>query len=341
MSGSRMVRGASPVVAAAMAVAVSGGPTAAELPAEVRAFTEENLAACREVGGTPRLSGLELPGVGTTTDGRPLYLTEVDLNGDGRPDYVTDLVGLECENAWSYFCGSAGCPVTVWIAGTDGHTVAWGGHAQGWELRGTDVVLFLHGQMCNPPRVGADGCEMALSFDGTGGSVADPAPAPAAAPGASQPPRARPAAASAAPVVPTAPPPPAPTLPALMDEPAAGWSFDQTADGAGWFAGIADADSGARLDWLCAKGRQSYLAVTPYDVDGPLVIDVDGRVQSFDVQIENGTAYAPISITAPIFAHIASGTGFSVLDADGAPVARFSMEGAPVAIGQAEGRCRV
>jgi hypothetical protein len=98
---------------------------------------------------------------------------------------------------------------------------------------------------------------------------------------------------------------------------------------------------GIRLDWLCAKGRQSYLAVTPFAGAGPLVLDVDGRVQSFEVLVQNGTAYAPVSVTAPIFAHVASGAGFAVLDTAGRPVARFSMEGAPGAIGQAEGRCRV
>ena len=322
-------------------MALAGGGAAlaqdGDLPSAIVDFTRENVDTCRDVGGTPRLSGLDFPGVGMTTDGRPPYITEIDLNGDGLPDYVTDLVGLECENAWSFFCGSAGCPVTVWLSGPSGLSPDWGGHAQAWELRGTDVVLFLHGQMCSPPRTGADGCEMVLSFDGGGGS-AEAAPA-AAAPSASQPPRARPSGASAA-AAPAAPPPGAPTLPALMGEPAAGWGYDRTADGAGWYAGVADADSGARLDWLCAKGRQSYLAVTPFAGGGPLVIDVDGRVQSFDVQVENGTAYAPISITAPIFAHIVSGAAFAVLDEAGAPVARFSMDGAPVAIGQAEGRCR-
>lgn len=296
--------------------ALAGAPLRAEMPPDIRAFAEEQVALCREVGGTPGLAGVQLAGVAVVPgpDASP-FLTTADLNGDGRMDHVTDLDGLVCENAWSLFCGSAGCPVTVWIAGAEGHSVAWGGHAQAWELRGPEVVLFLHGQLCDPPRVGAEGCEVALRF-------------------AAQPtlPQSPPGEAAATPA--------APSLPVLMPDTPAGWNFGQTADGAGWHAGIADASSGARVDWLCAKGRQSYLAMTPFAGPGPLVVDVGGRVQRFDVQVENGTAYVPVSFAAPIFLHIASGTGFSVLDAAGAPVARFSMEGAPGAIGQAEGRCR-
>lgn len=139
-------------------------PALAEVPAIIRTFTQENMASCQGVGGTPGLLGS--------------YLTEAgDLNGDGAPDYVTDLAGLECANAWSFFCGSAGCPVTVWLSGPQGHAVGWGGNAQAWELRGPEVVLSLHGQLCDPPRIGAEGCEVVLRFD-----PAPPAPAQPAAP---------------------------------------------------------------------------------------------------------------------------------------------------------------
>ena len=141
--------------------------------------------SCRGAGGTPNLSGVEVPVAGQTGEGYPPYLTQADLNGDGQPDYVMDLAGLECVNAWSYFCGSAGCPVTVWLSGVAGHAVAWGGHAQAWELRGPEVVVMLHGQMCTPPRVGAEGCEVAMRFDDNAssrpGAAGDPVAAPAAA----------------------------------------------------------------------------------------------------------------------------------------------------------------
>jgi hypothetical protein len=94
------------------------------------------------------------------------------------------------------------------------------------------------------------------------------------------------------------------------------------------------------LDWLCAAGRDAWLALSPHAGGTSVTIDVDGRVQSFEVQVENGIAYAPVSVASPIFLHIASGAGFRLLGPDGAAVARFTMEGAPSAIGQAEGRCR-
>jgi hypothetical protein len=135
-----------------LALAIAGGrPALAEMPAEIRAFTEENMALCKSGGGTPRLT--------------PAYLTETELNDDGRPDYVTNLDGLECAGAWSMFCGSAGCPVTVWLSGSQGHVAAWGGYARDFTLRGKEVVVLLHGQFCTPPRVGADSCERVMRFD--------------------------------------------------------------------------------------------------------------------------------------------------------------------------------
>lgn len=142
-------------------------PALADMPPDIRIVTLEMIAACKEVGGAPSLSGLTIPGAGLTPPGYPPYLTQAELNGDDQPDYITDLAGLECVNAWSLFCGSAGCPVTVWLSGPEGHAVAWAGNAQGWTLRGTEIVVFLHGQLCAPPRVGADACEMAMRFDRT------------------------------------------------------------------------------------------------------------------------------------------------------------------------------
>jgi hypothetical protein len=325
------------------------------IPADIAAYTQEVIAACRGAGGTPSLQGLDFPGAGKTEEVYVPYLTAADLNGDGQPDYVTDLAGLECANAWSYFCGSAGCPVTVWLSEAGGHATAWGGHAQAWELKGTEVVLYLHGQMCTPPRTGVEGCEEVLRFDGAMPAGGGAAPVPDGALASSPRPQPRPGgAAAAAPVAeaPAAEPPtageavaeapaaPAPGLPALMGEAVPGWTMGEMENGVGWYARVEDPESGARLDWLCAKGRQSVLALTPHDGAATIDIAVDGRVQTFDVQTENGVAYTPVAIASPVFLHIASGQAFSVLDGTGAPVARFSMQGAPSAIGQAEGRCQ-
>ena len=145
------------------------GPAAAQTPAIIEAATEGNFAACREAGGTPSTG--------------PDYLTEVELNGDGTPDYVMNLMGLTCENAVSYFCGSAGCPVTVWLSGPGGHAEAWSNYAQGIEVQGQTVVAYLHGQFCDPPTTGVDGCEERLDFAGkTASAAASPDPAPAETP---------------------------------------------------------------------------------------------------------------------------------------------------------------
>jgi hypothetical protein len=125
-----------------------------------------------------------------------------------------------------------------------------------------------------------------------------------------------------------------------MAEDAPGWISARLPDETGWFARVGDPESGARIDWICAKGHESRFALTPAPQGGTITIDVDGRTQDFDVTAEGGTAYASVAIGSPLFLHIASGKGFSVLDAAGAQVARFSMRDAPSAIGQAEGRCQ-
>jgi hypothetical protein len=356
-------------VLAALAAAGPVAPVLAQgaggLPADIATYTQGVIAECEAAGGTPSLQGLDFPGAGTTEEVYVPYLTEADLNGDGQSDYVIDLAGLECANAWSYFCGSAGCPVTVWLSGTNGLSTGWSGYAQAWELKGTEVVLYLHGQMCTPPRTGVEGCEEVLRFDGSPPAGGAAVPVPEGALASSPRPQPRPGGAvAAAPVAgapveeahaaeaPLAEPPaaedpvaeapaaPAPDLPALMGEAVPGWTMGEMENGAGWYARVEDPESGARIDWLCAKGRQSVLALTPHDGGETIDIAVDGRVQTFEVETEDGTAFVPVAIASPVFLHIASGQAFSVLDATGAPVARFSMQGAPSAIGQAEGRCQ-
>lgn len=122
------------------------------LPPSVQKQVDEVSADCRDFGGDPA------PGEG--------FITSADLNGDGQPDHVVDLAGLQCQGAWSAFCGSAGCPVTVWLSGPDGYFVGGGGYMQEWRIDGRGIRAFLHGQMCNPPRSGVDGCEQISDFDG-------------------------------------------------------------------------------------------------------------------------------------------------------------------------------
>lgn len=155
----------------ACALALVFGFTAAahaQVPAEVEAYRQQAMAECRDAGGTPKPE--------------PDFITERDLNDDGKPDYVGNLQFLTCENAWSYFCGSAGCPVTVWTSGPGGLAVAWSQSAQAIDWDGTTMIAHLHGQFCTPPRDGAEGCTERVAFSGTapGAAAAPPAKDPAA-----------------------------------------------------------------------------------------------------------------------------------------------------------------
>jgi hypothetical protein len=135
---------------AAVLFMVWPGTAHAELPEPIETPRLENAAACREAGGNP----VE----------KDTYILQRDLDGDGQPDFVMNLMGLTCEGAFSYFCGSAGCPVTVWTSGPDGLSVAWNSYAQDITWDGDTMVAYLHGQFCDPPRTGADGCEERVSF---------------------------------------------------------------------------------------------------------------------------------------------------------------------------------
>lgn len=145
-------------------------PAAAQtLPAPIQAVTDAAFAECRDVGGTPSL----------LAD----YARSADLNGDGTDDWLIDFVGLNCAGAESYFCGSAGCPVSVWVSTPRGYESAWSGPAQASRIDTSatppGVVVALHGQFCEPPRDGPEGCEQRIAL----------AAAPETAPAGAEPPR--------------------------------------------------------------------------------------------------------------------------------------------------------
>lgn len=142
----------------ALAIALAGTPLRAqsELPPEILEATEQAMLDCEGMGGKPEVL--------------PAYETRIDLNGDGIPDILTDLAGLQCTDAWSAFCGSAGCPVTAWLSQPDGHFTRFDfGHVQGFEFAdmtdGLPVLrTYYHGTFCGEDRIGADGCSRLWTF---------------------------------------------------------------------------------------------------------------------------------------------------------------------------------
>lgn len=181
-------------------------------PPAVEQTTAEAMNECRNVGGTPRLN--------------PGYETRVDLDGDGQPDYVLDFQSLECAGAYSLFCGSAGCPLSVFLSSRSWQRV-FGTYAQAWSIERSSarpvLVLDLHGSACG--RVGVEACQRRLTWNGR--EFADA-------------PRATPPARSATPATPAVPGRPGvPAQPAQPASPA--WSIGAgtgaapvaTADGPG------------------------------------------------------------------------------------------------------------
>lgn len=148
---------------------LAGGPALAQdLPPAIVALGTESAAQCAEMGGSPRIG--------------PAFATGIDLNGDGRLDHVVDLAGIECVNAWSALCGSAGCPVSVWIDGPKGAERKWSDYAQSWTLDGAGpemaVVVTRHGSACPGAASGAESCVERLTF-GADGAAAGAGAAPA------------------------------------------------------------------------------------------------------------------------------------------------------------------
>lgn len=168
------------VVMLAGLLTVAAVPASAQ-PAEVSAAAREAMQDCRGAGGTPSL--------------QPGFQTTAELNADGVPDYILDYQYLECANAWSFFCGSAGCPLVVFLSDGAAYRATPLGHVQGWTLvEGSPPVLelALHGAMCRRGGVGAEGCTVRHAWNGRelarlGGparpqvQLAQPAPAPQAA----------------------------------------------------------------------------------------------------------------------------------------------------------------
>jgi hypothetical protein len=156
------------LLAAALAPSAAAAQGAAGLPPAIRAFAAEQTALCTELGGAPTIG--------------PAFATAIDLNGDGRDDHVIDLAGIECAGAWSAFCGSAGCPLSVWIAGQGDSAQVWSDYAQAWrfdlDAPVPTLVVDRHGSACPGAESGAEGCSERLDFaaaTGPGGAAPEAA----------------------------------------------------------------------------------------------------------------------------------------------------------------------
>ncbi|HVV98592.1 MAG TPA: hypothetical protein VHC92_15720 [Rhodanobacteraceae bacterium] len=137
------------------AVAQSAPP---KLPPELRKDADQLIRDCTKDGGKATLADD--------------YATAVDLNGDGVDDFVVDLGGYRCQRPGfgpsNEYCGSAGCPVSVWLSQPGGSYALApdiGGSMQGWEIRQHDgkpaIWYGLHGAFCDDgkDRAGSDTCE--------------------------------------------------------------------------------------------------------------------------------------------------------------------------------------
>lgn len=127
---------------------------AAELPPIVRETLAQAASECRSVGG--RVDKIES------------IAKEIDLNGDSSVDWVLDFSDLHCQGAPSYFCGTGGCPLHIFVSQGSEFIRVWEDVVRAWRpatVRGRPGIQFdLHGSACG--LTGADACRKTFVFDG-------------------------------------------------------------------------------------------------------------------------------------------------------------------------------
>jgi len=156
-NGAALAQGGAAAPAPAPQAASPAAPPAAvptARPAIVARGQNDTFAMCRDSGGRPRaMEGFE---------------TVIDMNQDGQPDYIQDTGKVNCEGAVSALCGSAGCPLGVYLSGPGGYRSGFGSYAQDWRIeQGSSppvLVLDMHGSACG--RVGSATCTKRYAWDG-------------------------------------------------------------------------------------------------------------------------------------------------------------------------------
>lgn len=127
---------------------------AAEMPSVVRDTLNEAAAECRSAGGNPK----KIEDVAKA----------IDLNGDSSVDWVLDFGNIECEGALSYFCGSSGCQLYIFVSQGSEYVRVWGQNVRSWrvtKIRNLPGIQFdLHGSACGLS--GAERCVKNFVFDG-------------------------------------------------------------------------------------------------------------------------------------------------------------------------------
>ena len=108
---------------------------------------------------------------------KPGFVTQMEINGDGINDYILDYGKFVCGSAdQSYFCGTAGCLMQVFVSLPDGaFTKVLDENVRDLRfarVKGRPAMLLgLHGGKCG--RAGADPCGVTLYWNGREFSPAD------------------------------------------------------------------------------------------------------------------------------------------------------------------------
>jgi hypothetical protein len=304
----------------ALLLLLFGGAAAlAQRPAAVQRGIAEAEADCRGAGGRPSLA--------------PQFETVTELNGDGVPDYVLAFDGLDCEGAASFFCGSAGCPVVLYLSAPGGHRVQGLGHAQAWSIEqggATPVLLLsLHGSSCG--RAGADSCEVRLGWNGREMARLT----------AARPPRA------AAPAAPDRPAPgggetkSAAPAPAPQAAPGQSWSLRRTADGR-QLAVVAGPGVVQAVSVMCDDGAPVLAFVLrARPPEGPVTLSLVGRASRASAPLApgGGPVWVADLRNAPLAGLLTGADSSLELRINGGLQGRLPLQGSTRAVREVLGDC--
>ena len=115
---------------------------AGDYPSEIRKSFDAAIEECREAD-----------------DGKVTFASDtvrsVDLTGDGRPDFLVSLHNAKCSTLESFFCGTGGCPLDIYVALPDGsYRSVFSNQVRGYKIlpaqgKGARTIRFdMHGGYC-------------------------------------------------------------------------------------------------------------------------------------------------------------------------------------------------